>query len=67
MEDHRVGRVGLHGHFLFSALRRFGNEYDQAVLQGKDTAIGPALYLSFELGDKAWKLTFGDGRRNPDA
>ena len=29
----------------------------QAVLQGKDTAIEPALYMSFELGDKAWKLT----------
>jgi transposase len=37
----------------------------QVVLQGKDTAIEPALYMSFELGDKAWKLTFGDGRRNP--
>ena len=37
----------------------------QAVLEGKDTAIEPALYMSFELGDKAWKLTFGDGRRNP--
>jgi transposase len=37
----------------------------QAVLQGEDTAIEPALYMSFELGDKAWKLAFGDGRRNP--
>lgn len=37
----------------------------QAVLQGKDTAIEAALYMSFELGDKAWKLTFGDGRRKP--
>ena len=37
----------------------------QAVLEGKDTAIEPALYMSFELGDKAWKLTFSDGRRNP--
>ena len=37
----------------------------QAVLEGKDTAMEPALYMSFELGDKAWKLTFGDGRRNP--
>lgn len=37
----------------------------QAVLQGKDTAAQPALYMSFELGDKAWKLTYGDGRRHP--
>jgi transposase len=37
----------------------------QAVLEGKDTAIEPALYISFELGDKVWKLTFGDGRRHP--
>ena len=37
----------------------------QAVLEGKDTAIEPALYMSFELSDKAWKVTFGDDRRNP--
>ena len=37
----------------------------QAVLEGKDMTIEPALYMSFELGDKAWKLTFSDGRRNP--
>jgi len=37
----------------------------QAVLECKDTVIERALYVSFELGDKAWKLTFGDGRRNP--
>jgi transposase len=37
----------------------------QAVLEGKDTAMEPALYMSFELSDKAWKLTFSDGRRNP--
>lgn len=37
----------------------------QAILQGKDTASEAALYMSLELGDKAWKLTFGDGRRNP--
>jgi transposase len=37
----------------------------QAVLEDKDTVTEPALYMSFELGDKAWKLTFSDGRRNP--
>lgn len=31
----------------------------QEVLQGKDTAIEQALYVSFELADKAWKLTCG--------
>lgn len=36
-----------------------------AVPQGKDTAIEAALYVSFELGDRAWRLTFSDGRRNP--
>ncbi len=37
----------------------------QAVLEGKDMTIELALHMSFELGDKAWKLTFSDGRRNP--
>lgn len=37
----------------------------QAVLEGKDTAIQPALHISFELGNKAWKLTCSDGRRHP--
>jgi transposase len=35
----------------------------QTVLQGKDTANQGALYMSFELGDKSWKVTMGDGRR----
>jgi transposase len=37
----------------------------QAALRHEDTAVEPALYMSFELGDKRWKLTFGDGRRHP--
>ena len=37
----------------------------QTVLQGKDTAIQGELYMSFELGDKSWKLTLSDGRRGP--
>ena len=36
-----------------------------AVPQDKDTAIEAALYISLELGDRAWKLTFSDGRRHP--
>jgi transposase len=31
----------------------------QEVLQGKDTATEQALYVSFELADKVWKLTIG--------
>jgi transposase len=37
----------------------------QTVPQGKDTAIRGELYMSFELGDKSWKLTASDGRRGP--
>ena len=37
----------------------------QTVLQGKDTATQGELYMSFELGDKSWKLTMSDGRRGP--
>jgi transposase len=37
----------------------------QTVPQGQDTAIQGELYLSFELGDKSWKLTASDGRRGP--
>ncbi len=37
----------------------------RAVLEGKDRTLEPALYISFELSDKAWKLTLSDGRRNP--
>jgi transposase len=37
----------------------------QTVPRGKDTASQGELYVSFELGDKSWKLTLGDGRRGP--
>jgi transposase len=37
----------------------------QTVLQGKDTACQGELYMSFELGDRSWKLTISDGRRGP--
>jgi hypothetical protein len=30
-----------------------------------DTAIRGELYMSFELGEKSWKLTASDGRRGP--
>lgn len=33
------------------------------VPQGEDTAIQCELYMSFELGDKSWKLTVSDGGR----
>jgi len=37
----------------------------ETVLQGKDRTIQGRLYMSFELGDKLWKLTLSDGRRSP--
>ena len=37
----------------------------QTVLQCADTAVGGDLYVSFELGDKKWKVSAGDGRRGP--
>jgi transposase len=36
-----------------------------AVPQGKNTTGTGDLYVSFELADKSWKLTIGDGRRGP--
>lgn len=37
----------------------------ETVLQDQHTSITNALYMSFELGDKQWKLTFGNGTRSP--
>lgn len=37
----------------------------QTILHGKDTAAAGELYMSFELGDKSWKLTISGGRRGP--
>ena len=37
----------------------------QTAPQDKDTAIATDLYMSFELGDKSWKVTASDGRRGP--
>lgn len=37
----------------------------QTAPQGKDMAIAGELYMSFELGDKSWKVTVSDGRRGP--
>jgi transposase len=36
----------------------------QAILRGKDTTAHSELYSSFELGDKQWKITASDGKRN---
>ena len=36
----------------------------QAILRGKDTTAQGELYSSFELGDKQWKITASDGKRN---
>jgi transposase len=37
----------------------------QAVPQREETAIQGVLYMSFELGDKSWKVTASDGHRGP--
>jgi transposase len=37
----------------------------QTGLQGKDMALKAVLYMSFELGNRMWKLTFTDGRHGP--
>ena len=37
----------------------------QAVPQSENTAVPGELYMSFELGDKSWKLTARDGLRSP--
>ena len=35
------------------------------ALQGKSTGEGGELYMAFELGEKNWKLSLGDGARSP--
>ena len=37
----------------------------QTVLQRADAVTQGELYVSFELGDKKWKLTASDGQRAP--
>jgi transposase len=37
----------------------------EKVLQGKDTAVAGELYMSLELGDRHWTLTFGNGIHGP--
>lgn len=32
---------------------------------GQDTTITGSLYVAFELGDRNWKLSLGDGVRSP--
>src|SRR6202165_2053354 len=35
------------------------------TLQGKHTVEASELYMAFELGEKHWKLSLGDGARSP--
>ncbi|CAN7471832.1 hypothetical protein LJR034_003060 [Caballeronia sp. LjRoot34] len=35
------------------------------ALRGQDTTIVGRLYVAFELGDRSWKLSPGDGVRAP--
>lgn len=32
-------------------------------LRGQNTTVGGRLYIAFELGEKSWRLSLGDGRR----
>ncbi len=36
----------------------------RTVLRSKHTAKPVDLYMSFELGDKHWQISIGDGRRS---
>ncbi|MEM5400680.1 hypothetical protein VSR83_11360 [Paraburkholderia unamae] len=38
----------------------------RTALHGQDTTITGSLYVAFELGDKSWKLSLGDGVRSPN-
>jgi len=35
------------------------------ALRGQNTTAGARLYMAFELGEKNWKLSLGDGQRAP--
>jgi transposase len=37
----------------------------QAVPRRANTAVLDELYMSFELGDKTWKVTASDGHHSP--
>jgi transposase len=37
----------------------------ETVLQGQHTSLTDSLYLSFELGNKQWKLSFSNATRGP--
>jgi len=37
----------------------------ETALRGQDTSIIGQLYVAFELGDRSWKLSLGDGVRAP--
>ncbi|GJH29348.1 IS110 family transposase [Caballeronia novacaledonica] len=37
----------------------------RTALHGQDTSITGSLYVAFELGDRSWKLSLGDGVRAP--
>jgi transposase len=37
----------------------------ETALRGQNTTAGGRLYMAFELGEKSWKLSLGDGQRAP--
>src|ERR1700730_7731400 len=40
-------------------------EAPNTALRGQDATIVGRLYVAFELGEKSWKLSLGDGVRAP--
>lgn len=40
-------------------------EASDTALHGQNTTAGGRLYMAFELGEKSWKPSLGDGRRAP--
>ncbi len=37
----------------------------RTALHGQNTTITGCLYMAFELGEKSWKLSLGDGMHGP--
>src|SRR3981189_26592 len=52
----------LHTRFLRRSTQM---DTPNTALRGQDTTAGGRLYLAFELGEKNWKLSLGDGQRAP--
>src|SRR5258708_34272856 len=52
----------LHTRFLRRSTQM---DTPDTALRGQNTTAGGRLYMAFELGEKNWKLSLGDGQRAP--